>query len=75
MFSLNQKQNMITMEEIAVLYNNFVSAFSNNEEVFEKANPVRQVQILLNEGVFSHILLQVIPKYWKLKLNMLAFLK
>ena len=66
---------MFTMEEIAVLYNNFVSAFSNNEEVFEKANSVRQVQILLNEGVFSHILLQVIPSYWKLKLKMLAFLK
>ena len=64
---------MFTMEEIAVLYNNFVSAFSNNnEEVFEKANSVRQVQLLLNEGVFNLILLQVIPSYWKLRLKMLA---
>ena len=63
----------IAMEEIAVLYNNFVSAFSNNnEEVFEKANSVRQVQLLLNEGVFNLILLQVIPSYWKLRLKMLA---
>ena len=63
---------MFTMEEIAVLYNNFVLAFSNNEEVFEKANSVRQVQLLLNEGVFNLILLQVIPSYWKLRLKMLA---
>ena len=48
------------MEKLAALFDTFKSNYTDSEEVFETINFERQVQILLEEGVFDHLLQQVL---------------
>ena len=59
-FSWNWKQTNV-MEKLRALFDTFMSNYTDSEEVFKTANLERQVQILLNEGVFDNLLRQVFP--------------
>ena len=49
------------MEKLTALFDTFKSNYTDSEEVFKTANLERQVEILLKEGVFAHLLQQVVP--------------
>ena len=49
------------MEKLRALFDTFMSNYTDSEEVFKTANLERQVEILLKEGVFAHLLQQVVP--------------
>ena len=51
------------MEKLAALFDTFKSNYTDSEEVFETIDFERQVQILLTEGVFDHLLQQVLPTF------------
>ena len=48
------------MEKLTALFDTFKSNYTDSEEVFETIVFERQVQILLTEGVFDHLLQQVV---------------
>ena len=48
------------MEKLTALFDTFKSNYTDSEEVFETVEFERQVQILLTEGVFDHLLQQVV---------------
>ena len=48
------------MEKLTALFDTFKSKYTDSEEVFETVEFERQVQILLTEGVFDHLLQQVV---------------
>ena len=48
------------MEKLTALFDTFKSNYTDSEEVFETIDFERQVQILLTEGVFDHLLQQVV---------------
>ena len=47
------------MEKLKTVFDNFMSNYTDSEEVFKTGNLERQVEILLKEGVFDHLLQQV----------------
>ena len=59
-FSWNWKQTNV-MEKLRALFDTFMSNYTDSEEVFKTANLERQVEILLKERVFDHLLEQVVP--------------
>ena len=59
-FSRNWKDTNV-MEKLKALFDTFMSNYTDSEEVFKTENLERQVQILLKEGVFDHLLQQVGP--------------
>ena len=48
------------MEKLTALFDTFKSNYTDSEEVFKTIDFERQVQILLTEGVFDHLLQQVV---------------
>ena len=49
------------MEKLRDLFDTFKSNYTDSEKVFKTNNLEGQVEILLKEGVFDHLLQQVVP--------------
>ena len=48
------------MEKLKIVFDNFISNYTDSEGLFKTGDLESQVQILLKEGIFKHLLEQVV---------------
>ena len=48
------------MEKLKIVFDNFISNYTDSEGLFKTGDLESQVQILLREGIFKHLLEQVV---------------